>query len=132
MPADDTLDATEGTAWVRAVRRDELPTDGTGLALEVAGRAVALFSVDGEVRAIDDSCPHQGGSLGLGVVLEGEVTCPWHGWHFELATGRNTDGLAACVAVHRTRISAEGDVEVAWGDRSVRPERKSERREGCS
>jgi len=118
MPTDDTLD-TESTAWVRVARHAELPTDGTGLALEVAGRAIALFIADGEVRAIDDSCPHQGGSLGLGVVLEGEVTCPWHGWHFELATGRNTDGLAACVAVHRTRISAEGDVEVAWADRPV-------------
>ncbi|MCZ6786834.1 MAG: Rieske 2Fe-2S domain-containing protein [Planctomycetota bacterium] len=118
MPTDDTLD-TESTAWVRVARHAELPTDGTGLALEVAGRAIALFIADGEVRAIDDSCPHQGGSLGLGVVLEGEVTCPWHGWHFELATGRNTDGLAACVAVHRTRISAAGDVEVAWADRPV-------------
>lgn len=118
MPTDDTLDA-ESTAWVRVARHAELPTDGTGLALEVAGRAIALFIADGEVRAIDDSCPHQGGSLGLGVVLEGEVTCPWHGWHFELATGQNTDGLAACIAVHRTRISAEGDVEVAWADRPV-------------
>jgi nitrite reductase (NADH) small subunit len=117
MPLDDTPDATElkkSSEWVRVARLEELPTDGTGLALEVDGRGVALFLVDGEVRALDDSCPHEGGSLGMGVVLEGEVTCPWHGWHFELATGQNTDGLASCVAVHRTRISESGDVEVAW------------------
>ena len=119
MPADDTPDAIESTEWVRAAHHDELPTDGTGLALEVAGRAVALFLIDGEVHAMADSCPHEGGSLGMGVVLDGDVTCPWHGWHFEVATGRNTDGLASCIAVYRARISASGAVEVAWGDQSA-------------
>jgi nitrite reductase/ring-hydroxylating ferredoxin subunit len=82
------------------------------LCFEVGARRVALFRHAGRVHAIDDQCPHQGGSLGMGVVLAGEVTCPWHAWHFDLASGRNTDGLSARVAVFPLRIGEAGTLEV--------------------
>jgi len=51
------------------------------------GRPVALFNVDGEIFALDNTCPHAGGPLGEGT-LDGEiVTCPWHGWKFNVRTG---------------------------------------------
>lgn len=97
--------------WTPLVRADELPRDGTGRVVEVAGHRIAVFWIEGAPHVIDDECPHEGGSLGEGVVLDGDVTCPWHGWHFRVRDGRNTDGLAACVAVHAARVSAEGFVE---------------------
>ena len=60
---------------------------------------------------LDDECPHQGASLGLGVALRGDVTCPWHAFHFSLSDGSNTDGLSLCVVVHPVRMSA-GRVQV--------------------
>lgn len=60
---------------------------GEGRAYPVNGRMVALFLIDGEYRAINDSCPHMGASLSAGYVVEGAVSCPWHAWRFCLADG---------------------------------------------
>ena len=107
--------STHQAEWHVALPLDELPTDGTGKALELAGRRVAVFHHEGRVHALDDTCPHQGASLGDGVISRGDVTCPFHAWHFDLVTGKNTDSLDSCVAVFPTRIDAEGRVEVDLG-----------------
>ena len=62
----------------------------------------------------DPSSPvTQGALLGDGVISRGEVTCSFHGWHFDLVTGKSGDGLEECVAVHEVRVSQTGMVEVA-------------------
>ena len=53
----------------------------------VGEREVAVFNIDGALFAIDDRCPHSGASLGLGTVEGHTVTCPWHGWKFDLQSG---------------------------------------------
>ena len=113
-----TFEETQDRTWHATIALDSLPTDGTGrvveLEIEGASFRLALFVCeDGEVRCLDDACPHQGASLGDGVLAGGDVTCPWHAWHFDPKTGENTDGLDACVAVHPVRVNAAGVVEVA-------------------
>ena len=98
--------------WVELIALEELPTDGTGRALELAGEQLAVFLHEGEVRVLGGVCPHQGALLGDGVISRGEVTCPFHGWHFDLVTGESGDGLEECVAVHEARVSDAGVVEV--------------------
>jgi len=105
-----------GRTWHTVASSGELPGDGSGLCVELDGRRIALFAVDGAPRAIDDVCPHEGASLSLGVTLEGEVTCPWHGWHFELEGGRNTDGLDEAVEVYPCRVRSDGRIEVGLPD----------------
>ena len=100
--------------WRDLGPEEDLPTDGGGLTYEVDGRAIAVFRVDGELFAISDTCPHSGASLGMGVVVDGEIACPWHSFHFDLKTGANTDGLACRVRVYPVRRSAGGRVEVEW------------------
>jgi nitrite reductase/ring-hydroxylating ferredoxin subunit len=102
----------EGLVWHPLVRESEVPDDGSGLAFEVGSRRVALFRHDGRLHAIDDQCPHQGASLGMGIALAGEVTCPWHAWHFDLSSGCNTDGLSARVEVFPLRVGPGGTLEV--------------------
>jgi 3-phenylpropionate/trans-cinnamate dioxygenase ferredoxin subunit len=52
----------------------------------VDGRCIVLFNIDGQIRAIDDSCPHNGASLASGQ-LEGHILrCPAHGLRFDLTT----------------------------------------------
>lgn len=70
--------------------RQLAPGEGTVVALEEL--RVALFVVDGEVVALGNVCPHAGGPIGLGDVEAGIVTCPFHGWQFDVRTG-------ACVTV---------------------------------
>ena len=62
----------------------------------VDGRCVVIFNVDGEIYAIDDSCPHNGASLGNGELEGCVLRCPAHGLRFDLRTGRTpgTGGLS--------------------------------------
>jgi nitrite reductase/ring-hydroxylating ferredoxin subunit len=92
-------------------RLDQL-TAGRGLAVEVGRTTVALFCVGGEVHALDDLCPHSGGPLSEGELVDGCVTCPWHGARFELATGRSVgEFLCRDVRRHDARV-VDGVVEV--------------------
>ncbi len=61
---------------------------GRGIVRTVGGVDIALFSVDGEVLAVHNYCPHQHVSkLHESVVEGGTITCPMHGWSFDLRTG---------------------------------------------
>jgi nitrite reductase (NADH) small subunit len=74
--------------WVRLCACDECPA---GQAREfVAGeRIIALYHVDGQYYALDGICPHQGGPLGQGTLTGSIVTCPWHGWQFDVRSGQH-------------------------------------------
>jgi nitrite reductase (NADH) small subunit len=63
----------------------------TGGALEtvVEDRIIALFNVDGVFYALDGVCPHQGGPLGNGQLNGCIITCPWHGWQFDVRSGQH-------------------------------------------
>ena len=62
---------------------------GENKVVNASGNEIALFNVSGEFFAISNTCPHRGGPLGEGF-LEGDVvTCPWHGWQFNVKTGGN-------------------------------------------
>jgi len=67
-------------------------------------REIALFNVDGRFYAIENACPHQGGPMAEGWVADGCVTCPWHAWTFELATGKMTLGDYATIDVFDVRV----------------------------
>ena len=74
--------------WVRVAAISDCPP-GTGLELVLADRIVALFNVDGEFFALDGVCPHQGGPLAKGALAGCILTCPWHGWQFDVRTGQH-------------------------------------------
>ena len=114
---DESRPRTEPVTWHATLPLAELPTDGTGRTVEVAGRRIALFRHEGRVHALDDACPHQGASLGDGVLSGGDVPCPFHAWHFDLCSGRNTDTIDACVEVFPARVGTGGVVEVGLPDR---------------
>jgi len=80
---------TETMAFVQTVKVAEVPA-GTIRELQVEGRAVAVANVDGKIYAINNTCLHRGGPLGEGS-LEGKVvTCPWHGWQFDVTNGKRS------------------------------------------
>lgn len=106
------MDDTRSLSWHRVATLDGLPDDGTGQTVTVGDHAVALFRVGVAVHAVADCCPHEGASLGCGVLSRGEVTCPWHGWHFDLESGQSGDGLDDVLAVYAVRLTPEGEVEV--------------------
>jgi nitrite reductase (NADH) small subunit len=64
------------------------PEGLTQWTFEHAGAWYAVFFVEGELHVTDGACPHNGGPLAEGLVRDGVVTCPWHWYAYELATGR--------------------------------------------
>lgn len=72
--------------FVKVSKKSEIPQD-TGKCVEVNGKEVALFNIEGKVFAINHTCPHQGGPLAEGGIEGSVVTCPWHGWSFDVKTG---------------------------------------------
>ena len=77
---------------------------GTGLVAEVNGQAIAVFNVDGVYYAVDNTCVHRGGPLGEGE-LEGEaVTCPWHGWQYNVKTGGCINNPSASVKSYQIKV----------------------------
>jgi nitrite reductase (NADH) small subunit len=84
---------------------------GSGMVAEVNGKTIALFNVEGQYHAIDNTCVHRGGPLGEGDV-EGEVvTCPWHGWQFNVTTGACVNNPSARVASYQVQIDGN-DIKV--------------------
>ncbi len=72
--------------FVEVARIERIPP-GSGFPFNVAGKDIAIFNVDGTICAIADTCPHAGGSLGLGKLGGSIVTCPVHGMKFDVTTG---------------------------------------------
>jgi len=70
----------------RAAALDEVPVGAPKL-VEVGGTRVVLMRVGDAVHALGDVCSHQGGPLSEGTLAGGRLTCPWHGWTFDVRTG---------------------------------------------
>ena len=109
-------------------RVGEVPPGGRKR-VTVGGRDIVLFNVGGEFFALADRCPHQGGRLSEGLLVglveapepgryawsrPGEIVrCPWHGWEFDLRTGRPAASRPGCAPAPTT-----------WrGNRGPRPRR---------
>jgi nitrite reductase (NADH) small subunit len=60
---------------------------GTATSVAAGGKTLALFNVDGTLFAVDNTCAHRGGPLGEGDLDGAFVTCPWHGWRYDVRTG---------------------------------------------
>jgi nitrite reductase/ring-hydroxylating ferredoxin subunit len=74
--------------WIQVAETADCPP-GSARELLVEGRIVALYNVDGQFYALDGVCPHQGGPLGKGCLAGRVVTCPWHGWQFDVGSGQH-------------------------------------------
>jgi nitrite reductase/ring-hydroxylating ferredoxin subunit len=72
---------------VRAAKTGEI-LPGTIREFQLEGKAIAIANVGGKFHAISNTCLHRGGPLGQGVMDGSTVTCPWHGWQFDVTTGK--------------------------------------------
>jgi nitrite reductase/ring-hydroxylating ferredoxin subunit len=93
----------------RSVRVAAVSDVPPGRSIEVMAddQVVALFNVDGKFYALDGVCPHAGGPLGEGTLRGTIVTCPWHGWQFDVTNGQNC--LNARVTHKSFPVGVDGD-----------------------
>ncbi len=104
------MTAESNDRWVKVGRADGFSA-GQGRTVVAGHKRLALFNDGGTFHAVDDTCPHQGGSLGEGLFHEGRVICPLHSWVFDVRTGQCPRNSHEPVKTYPTRC-ADGEVEV--------------------
>jgi len=100
--------------FVAVARVGDVPAGG-GRQVTVEGRWVALFNVGGAYYALDNLCLHRGGPLAEGPIANGTVTCPWHGWQYNIETGMMIQDPRVGVTRHETRIVGD-EIQVRLAD----------------
>jgi len=97
----------DGTRWLDAGSWRDIPEDRARPLVVPGGERIAIIRYAGQVSALHGVCAHQGGPLYEGKVIDGCLTCPWHGWQY-----RPGDGCAPPPFVERIptyRIRLKGD-----------------------
>ena len=96
------------TVWYKvAASRDELP-EGRVKSVTCGVETVCLAHFDGQLAALDNRCPHQGGPLGEGSIENGYLRCPWHGWDFHPITGKPPGGYDDGVTTYPVEVRDDG------------------------
>ncbi|MEM7129311.1 MAG: Rieske (2Fe-2S) protein [Chloroflexota bacterium] len=123
---------------------DEIPP-GERKVLNVAGRPIGVFNIDGEFFALRNQCPHQGGPLcegRLSGLIEAEkpgdftysraneiVRCPWHGWEYDIRTGQSWVDPSQ-VRVRNYEVSVSDGAELTSPQASTGDTDSGERQKG--
>jgi len=81
------------------------PGDATVVTLD--GDEVALFNSGGNICALSNTCCHRGGPLGEGILDGKVVTCPWHGWTYDVTTGKSVSHEGAEVPCYQVRVDGD-------------------------
>jgi nitrite reductase (NADH) small subunit len=99
-------------AEFRNVARVEDVPPGTIRGVEVDGQAIAIANVGGEFFATQHACLHLEGPLGEGRLEGKTLSCPWHGWQYDVRTGKNEFDHAIRLQTFDVKVEG-GEVKVA-------------------
>lgn len=99
--------------FVQVATKSQIPPN-SAIGIEVEGKFLALVNLNGEIFALDDTCPHEAGPLSDGEIVGEEITCPWHHSRFNIRTGRVTmDPAEEDVATYKVRLVGDAvEVEI--------------------
>lgn len=96
--------------FVYACRADAV-AESCGKVVRIDSRRIAIFRHQNRIFAMSNVCRHQGGPIGEGRIIDGCVTCPWHGWQYRPDDGCSPPPFAEIVPTYRVQI-VDGDVYV--------------------
>ena len=96
--------------FVRACRLSEIQPDRARIVC-ITGERIAIFRYDDKVSAVSNVCQHQNGPLGEGKIVDGCITCPWHGYQYVPETGASPPPFTERIPTFNVRLH-DGDVFV--------------------
>ena len=105
--AEQTLRRTDETMWYDAGPVGDIPDKRAITAIIPGGDKVAIYRYEGKVSAIANACAHQNGPLGEGRIIGGCVTCPWHGFQYDPATGRSPPPFTEKIATYNLKLDGD-------------------------
>lgn len=98
-------------AFTKLTTQPELPAVNQAKEFHVGDKEICVANVNGTCSAMENICLHQGAPLGQGVILDGKLVCPWHGWEWDPKTGKAVHVPSAKVSVYPLKIE-NGDVMI--------------------
>jgi nitrite reductase/ring-hydroxylating ferredoxin subunit/DMSO/TMAO reductase YedYZ heme-binding membrane subunit len=102
----ETGHEASGDGFVDVCRVEQIP-EGRARVVTLGGERIAVFRYDGKLSAVSNVCQHQNGPLGEGRLIDGCVTCPWHGYQYAPDTGSSPPPFSEKVPTFGVRV--EGD-----------------------
>ncbi len=107
----DRASGAADDGWIAVGPPRSIPDKGARIVVATDGERIAVFRDGEEIGALTNLCAHQNGPIGEGRIIDGCVTCPWHGYQYRLADGCAPPPFTEKLATYRTRIR-NGMVEV--------------------
>jgi nitrite reductase/ring-hydroxylating ferredoxin subunit len=98
----DPANAADG--FIEVCEIQEIP-ENRARVVAVGGERVAVFRYNGKISAISNVCRHQNGPLGEGRIIDGCVTCPWHGYQYLPDSGMSPPPFTDKVPTYRTKLA---------------------------
>lgn len=98
--------------WTEIGRIEDIPPQGARVVRTPQGDVAVFRTVDDEIFALRDHCPHKGGPLSQGIVHGKKVTCPLHNWNIRLDSGEAVAPDQGCAAAFPVKI-VEGRIYLA-------------------
>jgi nitrite reductase/ring-hydroxylating ferredoxin subunit len=97
--------------WIAVGPPQSIPDRRARIIVAPDGERIAIFRDGDQIGALTNLCAHQNGPIGEGCILNGLVTCPWHGYEYRLADGCAPPPFTEKLATHRVRLR-DGIIEV--------------------
>jgi nitrite reductase/ring-hydroxylating ferredoxin subunit/DMSO/TMAO reductase YedYZ heme-binding membrane subunit len=94
----------DDTSWVDVGSVDEIPEGRAKVVCLVGCERVAVFRYQGLIFAVTNVCAHQRGPLGEGKIIDGCITCPWHGWEYRPENGQSPPPFQERIPTYRVRV----------------------------
>lgn len=98
--------------WIEVGSVEDIPRQGARVVRTAAGDIALFRTLDGDVFALQDKCPHKGGPLSQGIVSGKRVACPLHDWKIALDTGIAMAPDEGCAARHAVKV-VDGKVSLS-------------------
>ena len=102
----DKAKNNEKEGWLEVCTISEIEEDRAKI-FSIENERVAIFKYNGKLSAIHNVCKHQGGPLGEGKIIDGCITCPWHGYQYLPSNGQSPPPFTEKVATYQLKLVGE-------------------------
>ena len=94
---------TDEASWLKLCPVGDI-TDNRAKIFKIKNESIAVFKYDGKLSAVHNACKHQGGPLGEGKIVDGCITCPWHGYQYYPGNGQSPPPFTERISTYKLKI----------------------------
>lgn len=105
-PTDSPVSSGQKVDFVYACEVDDIQESRAKI-ITVSGERVAIFKYEDQLSAVNNVCRHQGGPIGEGKIIDGCITCPWHGYQYLPGNGQSPPPFTEKVETYYLKLEGK-------------------------